>query len=439
MKRILLIVAVFAIGLVMENSLQAQTILPFGAPFSDPNNAVQLGVVPSGTRNNIGHLESGDYGIINSNTAKWLGLGSAPAGAGPVAVYGKRIQWGQNFAVFNLRETSNANDKDLAIQWGGTNANSQLFFEFANSPFSPGTRVMQLESNGNVGIGATPGAADKLRVNGRIRFGSVEWFEDGGPNTTRTNGNFIPNITHRWDLGNRRFRWRNLYLSGRVFRTFKRGFVRNVRAVPYGISTIMQLNPISFQVEETSDLGLDPAELQNVIREAVIDPSTVQEFDEDGKALAPTGEKSELGINYEALIPVIIKAMQDQQKLIDEQTQVIQQMKVQMAALIPDTKGRPAPTGATLEGDESQAEVMQNAPNPFNQESAIDFFLPSTVGDATLYIYNMNGQVIEKSALSDRGSGSYKINANTLSPGIYLYTIVADGQDLGVKKMIVEN
>lgn len=435
MKRILLIIAVCAASLLIRNNVQAQTIVPTFSPFSDPNNVVQFGVVPTGTRNNIGQLESGDYGIINSNSAKWLGLGSAPAGAG-ASVYGKRIQWGQNFAVFNLRENT-ATDKDLAIQWGGTSDNNQLFFEYATSPFAVPTRVMQLESNGNVGIGATPGSLDKLRVNGRIRFGSVEYFEDGGAFTTTSGASIRPSITHRYDLGSRSFRWRNIYLSGRIFRTFKLRAVRNVKAVPYGINTIMQLNPISFDMDgEGTDLGLDPNEVQNVVREAVVNPATKQELDEKGSPIALT-EEVDLGINYEALIPVLIKAMQEQQQLIDQMSTKIETMQTQLDNTKPGGPKKRQESLPTLNGSELKAEVLQNAPNPFNQESSIDFFLPSTVQTATLYIYNMKGEIIKKSRISDRGSASFQISANTLSPGIYMYTVIADNKDLGVKKMIV--
>lgn len=435
MKRILLIIAACALSISIKSSLQAQTIVPTFSPFSDPNNVVQFGVVPTSTRNNIGHLESGDYGIINSNTAKWLGLGSAPAGAG-ASVYGKRIQWGQNFAVFNLRENS-ATDKDLAIQWGGTSANNQLFFEYANGPFATPTRVMQLESNGNVGIGGTPGSLDKLRVNGRIRFGSVEYFEDGGAFTTTSGATIRPSITHRYDLGTRRFRWRNIYLSGRIFRTFKFRAVRNIKAVPYGISTIMQLNPISFDMDgEGTDLGLDPNELQNVIREAVVNPAEKQEIDEKGSPIT-LSEEVDLGINYEALIPVLIKAMQEQQQLINEMSTKMVTMQTQLDNTKTSGPKKRQESEQNLESNQLKAEVLQNAPNPFNQESSIDFFLPTNVQTATLYIYNMKGEIVKKSQITDRGSASYQISANMLSPGIYMYTVIADNQDLGVKKMIV--
>ena len=115
----------------------------------DPNDRTQLLVRPQGGRNNLGHYEFGNYGDILGNS-KWLGLGSAPAAAG-AAVYGKRIQWNSNFAVFNLRQV-NTTRRDLVIQWGGTTASNILRFEYANSPTGRASTLMTINNSGTVDI-----------------------------------------------------------------------------------------------------------------------------------------------------------------------------------------------------------------------------------------------------------------------------------------------
>ena len=115
----------------------------------DPNDRTQLLVRPQGSRNNLGHYEFGNYGDILGNS-KWLGLGSAPAGIG-ASVYGNRIQWNSNFAVFNLRQVNNS-QRDLVIQWGGNNSNNLLRFEYASSPTARGSSVMTINRSGTVTI-----------------------------------------------------------------------------------------------------------------------------------------------------------------------------------------------------------------------------------------------------------------------------------------------
>lgn len=417
-----------------------------GGAFSDPNSVVQFGVRPSGTRNNIAHLESGSFGVINSTTSKWLGLGSAPAGAG-ASVYGKRIQWGENFAVFNLREAS-ATDKDLVIQWGGTAANSQLLFEVASSPLTAPVRVMQMESNGNIGIGATPTATDKLRVNGRIRFGSVEYIEDGGPNAITVSNTLLPSIDNSRDLGSPTFRWDDVFATNGVIQTSDRRAKKDIKSLSYGLQEILDLRPVTYKWKKDQNkgeqIGLIAQDVQKVMTELVYDPKNDLVENEEGQLVAREGaENMNLGISYSAFIPVIINAMQEQQSIIEEQNDKINNLLTELEAMKSALAEQTLNTGndGSDEGNQELegARMIQNSPNPFNETTNVEYYLPESIQSATLYIYNMNGSLISKYALEDRGASFQTIKANSLPPGIYLYSIVADNKELGVKRMIIED
>lgn len=417
-----------------------------GGSFLDPNNVVQLGVSGFGSRNNFALLESGSYGIINNNNSKWLGLGSAPAGAG-ANVFGKRIQWGQNFAVFNLRQSSST-DKDLIVQWGGTTANNQLLFEYANGPFATATRVMQLESNGNVGIGATPSANDKLRVNGRIRFGSAEYFEDGGSFEITAGGDIRPDTDNVRDLGTPTFRWDDVFATNGVIQTSDRRAKKDIKSLSYGLNEIMKLRPVTYKWKKDPDkgdqVGLIAQDVQKVISEIVYDPKTDLVADEAGNvALRENADELKLGISYSALIPVIINGMQEQQEIIEAQNSRINDLLTELTELKNTLSAQSEPSNNESNGNSDQqldeARMIQNSPNPFNESTNIEYYLPQKVTNATLYIYNMNGSLISKYELQERGTAAYTIKAKSLSPGIYLYSIVADEKELGVKRMIIED
>ena len=57
--------------------------------------------------------------------------------------------------------------------------------------------------------------------------------------------------------------------------------------------------------------------------------------------------------------------------------------------------------------------------------------------DAALYIYDMNGTQISKHTLTQTGEGALTINANELQAGMYLYSLIADGQVIDTKRMIL--
>ena len=65
--------------------------------------------------------------------------------------------------------------------------------------------------------------------------------------------------------------------------------------------------------------------------------------------------------------------------------------------------------------------------------------MPVNVKTANLYIYNMQGVQIKIIPINDRANGNVVINGNELSPGMYLYSLIADGKEVDTKRMILTN
>ena len=81
--------------------------------------------------------------------------------------------------------------------------------------------------------------------------------------------------------------------------------------------------------------------------------------------------------------------------------------------------------------------LYQNTPNPFNQTTKISYELPVDTKEAALYIYNMQGLQIEEYQIFTFGSGAITISGGHLDAGMYLYSLVADGQLIDTKQMIL--
>ncbi len=79
---------------------------------------------------------------------------------------------------------------------------------------------------------------------------------------------------------------------------------------------------------------------------------------------------------------------------------------------------------------------MENTPNPFNMSTNIKYYVPETVTSAYLCIYDMQGKQLKRIPLGQRGEGAELISASQLAPGMYLYALIADGQEVDVKRMI---
>jgi len=108
----------------------------------------------------------------------------------------------------------------------------------------------------------------------------------------------------------------------------------------------------------------------------------------------------------------------------------------------------PGVTVALASGSGTQAEIpetfalKQNAPNPFNPQTNIDYDLP-VAAHVTLDILNVLGQRVRTLVNDYREAGSYSViwdgrsdDGSATASGVYFYRITA-GNDQAVKKMMM--
>ena len=85
----------------------------------------------------------------------------------------------------------------------------------------------------------------------------------------------------------------------------------------------------------------------------------------------------------------------------------------------------------------SSARLFQNVPNPFNQTTQINYFLPQNTGTALIQINGMNGETIKSIALSGTGAGQVSVQTGQLAAGTYTYSLIVDGNLIETKKMVL--
>ena len=98
-----------------------------------------------------------------------------------------------------------------------------------------------------------------------------------------------------------------------------------------------------------------------------------------------------------------------------------------------DQKGVELTTGGSREG----FELQQNHPNPFNTTTVIDLTLPDVVKNAVVVIHDLRGMEMKRISVKGRGVTSVTLEANELNAGLYLYSLVADGQLIDTKRMLL--
>jgi hypothetical protein len=80
--------------------------------------------------------------------------------------------------------------------------------------------------------------------------------------------------------------------------------------------------------------------------------------------------------------------------------------------------------------------LAQNVPNPFASSTTIQYTLPQNTGNALLAVFDLNGKMLLQYNLA-KSSNSIIINGNTLVPGMYIYSLIVNGNEVVSKKMVL--
>lgn len=131
-------------------------------------------------------------------------------------------------------------------------------------------------------------------------------------------------------------------------------------------------------------------------------------------------------INYVEMIPLLVQSINE----LNEKIEVLEGQ----------ASGRkPAATRGTTGIDNSSAAVnrlYQNTPNPFKETTTIRFTLTDDAKDAYICIFDILGKMLMKQSVSVNES-SMNVNGSELGAGIYLYSLIVDGQEIDTKRMIL--
>jgi Secretion system C-terminal sorting domain len=81
--------------------------------------------------------------------------------------------------------------------------------------------------------------------------------------------------------------------------------------------------------------------------------------------------------------------------------------------------------------------MEQNIPNPFAGQTTIRYQLPNGTNKAEIMVFDLNGLLV-KSFPINRNQNEITIKASDIGSGIFIYSLVQNGQELLTKKMIVK-
>lgn len=88
------------------------------------------------------------------------------------------------------------------------------------------------------------------------------------------------------------------------------------------------------------------------------------------------------------------------------------------------------------ESNGQEFSMEQNVPNPCTEVTGIRFTLPSA-GEVDLRIFNLIGKEVYRSLINaEAGENDLKLDVREFSPGVYMYTMIYEGQSIS-KRMVI--
>ena len=302
-----------------------------------------------------------------------------------------RLGLGKPFYVCTVYTGLNGTDVYSSGRWyfeiGGTSSASTFQIKRGGTECNaPNPPFFYMNHGGSVGIGKIPVSNAKLDVSGSI------------------------------------------YLNGTTIVTSDERLKSDIRGIDDLVPKIYELEGKSYQkrlpdsTETFFEYGFLAQELQRQFPDLVVRTS-------DGY----------LGVNYIALIPVIVEALKSQKQEIEELNERIFALE---RALNSNAVPNNAPTRPQQETEQQgitnqSAALFQNTPNPFNENTEIAFYLPQSVANAMLCVYDMNGRQLSQNVITQRGSSVFVVNGSQYGAGMYLYSLIADNQIVDTKRMIL--
>lgn len=162
----------------------------------------------------------------------------------------------------------------------------------------------------------------------------------------------------------------------------------------------------------------------------------------------PDHEQDHYSLRYAEFVVPLVKGMQEQQKIIaalEEKIKETDQLKQEVAALkllveklLKEDQEQDAEGSSYVLPlkDQDKAMLAQNRPNPFGENTIIDYYIPGDVTTAKIRITAADGKELGVVHILEAGPGQVTIRTGAFPAGTYFYSLVLDGQVFETKKMV---
>ena len=157
---------------------------------------------------------------------------------------------------------------------------------------------------------------------------------------------------------------------------------------------------------------------------------SVNELEEVFPDLVYENEDGTKSINYVEMVPILVQAINElgaKVEALESGDGSVKKIETRTATNIEEM-------GESV----TMLALGQNKPNPFGTSTSIEVSIPADVQKAFIYVYDLTGKKLQQIDIPARGNQAVTVNASSLTDGMYLYSLIADGKVVETRRMIVE-
>ena len=196
------------------------------------------------------------------------------------------------------------------------------------------------------------------------------------------------------------------------------------------LDKIMSVDVLEYNLKDrTSELFSDSKDMDEKVTKFVAKEKakrhfgvSAQELQQLFPNLVEEGQDGYLAVNYIELVPVLIRSIQELKQELDETKN--------------PENGTRGTTDIKKDTFAKKCVLYQNSPNPFKENTVIRFKLADDVRDAAICIFDMTGKTIKKLPISS-GMESVSVGGYEIGEGMFLYSLIVNGQEIDTKRMII--
>ena len=168
----------------------------------------------------------------------------------------------------------------------------------------------------------------------------------------------------------------------------------------------------------------------------------------------PSHDQDHYTLRYAEFVVPLVKGMQEQQEVIEDlevkvkeidqlkkenksQQQRIDKLEALVQQLLSNKKEDNEKGFSYILPLENKAMLSQNRPNPFDQNTVIDYFIPAGYKDAKIQVTSADGKELGVVDILEAGQGQVTIRTKAYPAGTYYYSLLLDGELFETKRMVL--